>query len=395
MKKYLLFFIVAFIIGGNFLSSSAFAQTLEQTPLYEENNFVVSSTSSIPLDNFSRARVIAIIEEGETEIEEGVKQSYQKLEVEITSGNEKGKRVFIDNGLSFVIGQYRRFEIGEIVILNKPAQAIRQDFYYIADVYRLPGLILIIFIFFILAILFGRRRGISSVIGMIFSILVIFYFLIPRILHGGNPLLITLFGSIIILFFSLYLAHGFNKRTSVALLSSVVTLGFTVFINLIFASITKLSGIGTEEAFYLQFDNSTLNLKGVLLSGIIISVLGILDDITTGQTAAIGEISKANHLLPFSELYKRGLVVGREHIASLINTLVLAYVGVSFPLILLFTINKTQPLWMILNSNFISEEILRTIVGSCALILAVPISTLFAAYFFSRKNNSAYERDFF
>ena len=111
----------------------------------------------------------------------------------------------------------------------------------------------------------------------------------------------------------------------------------------------------------------------------------MLDDITTVQTATIAELKRANRAFSFADLYRRGIVIGREHIASLVNTLALAYTGASLPLLLLFTLQNNQPLWMVFNSEMITEEILRTLVGSVALILAVPISTIAAAAFFSRR----------
>jgi uncharacterized membrane protein len=119
-----------------------------------------------------------------------------------------------------------------------------------------------------------------------------------------------------------------------------------------------------------------------LLGGIIIGALGVLDDITTGQVAAVEEIHSANPKLPFKELYVRGISVGQEHIASLVNTLVLAYVGASFPLFLLLTINNEVPLWVRFNNEGIAEEVVRTLVGSTALIFAVPIATFLAAFFY-------------
>jgi uncharacterized membrane protein len=222
-------------------------------------------------------------------------------------------------------------------------------------------------------------------------VVVIFYFLIPRIVDGGNPLITTLVASFFIMILSLYLAHGLNKRTSIALISGMITLVFTVIIDIFFVKITHLSGLGTEEAFYLQLDNIHLDLKSLLLSGIIIGVLGVLDDVTTAQAATVEELHEANPALSFIELYKRGISVGKEHIASLVNTLVLAYVGVSFPLILLFTVSRNQPMWVIFNSNLIAEEVVRTIVGSCALILAVPITTFLAARFFGTMDKNKEE----
>ena len=134
-------------------------------------------------------------------------------------------------------------------------------------------------------------------------------------------------------------------------------------------------------------DGNSIDVRGLLLGGILIGVLGVLDDITTAQAAAIEEISLANDKLGFRELYRRGISIGKEHIASLVNTLVLAYVGASFPVVLLYMLHKNIPMWLLLNSNFIAEEIIRTVVGSTALVLAVPLTTVMSAYFFSQKSN--------
>jgi uncharacterized membrane protein len=184
---------------------------------------------------------------------------------------------------------------------------------------------------------------------------------------------------------SLYLAHGFSKRTSIAVASTVIAIVVSALLAILFVDLTKIAGLGSEEALYLQVANlGKINLKGLLLGGIIIGSLGVLDDITTAQTATVEEISAANNKLDFAELYRRGTSVGREHILSLINTLVLAYAGSSFPLFILIVRNTTEPLWVVLNSEPIVEEIVRTIVGSATLMFAVPISTVLAAYFYSR-----------
>jgi uncharacterized membrane protein len=386
MKKINFIVFISISIFCSFFSRASLAQTdyvsddVQTNPDISLNN----SKNTETLDTFFRAKVRKILEEGEKNIEGGEKIKYQKIEAELLTGPDKGKVINIDNGVSFVIGKYEPVKQGQIIVLDKPANSGRDDFYYIVDSYRINRLFLIVLIFFGLAIFFGRKKGFSSIVGLVFSVVVIFYFMIPKIVEGSNPLVVTLCGSFVIMVFSLYLAHGFNKRTSVALLSSVLTLIIAVGINLMFVYYTKLSGAGSEESVYLQVTNNAIDLKLLLLSGIIIGVLGVLDDVTTGQAAIIDELHDANPNLSFRELYTRGLSVGREHIASLINTLVLAYVGVSFPLILLFTIQKSQPLWLTLNSNFIAEEIVRTAVGSSALILAVPITSILAAYFLGK-----------
>jgi uncharacterized membrane protein len=165
---------------------------------------------------------------------------------------------------------------------------------------------------------------------------------------------------------------------------TLITLGISVFVAVKIVSWTHLFGTGSEDALLLQSLSGNVNLRGLLLGGMILGLLGVLDDVTTGQAAIVEELRDANPALSVKELYRRGLSVGREHITSLINTLFLAYTGATLPLFLLFTLNQGQPFWMIVNSEQISDEIVRTVVGSSCLILAVPITTLLAAYFFGK-----------
>ena len=332
-------------------------------------------------DEYSIAKVIRIVEEGTTELG-GVPQEYQKVEVEIERGKEAGKKVTIAHGFEITLRSYQKVVLNEKVVLLKNVGVDGEANYYIADHYRLPSLLWVVAIFFALVVFFGRWRGFTSIIGIVVSIVVLTTFIIPRILNGGNPLGMSIVGAVIIALISLYVAHGFSRRTSIALASTLITLGLAAGLAMLFVMLGRLSGVGSEEAYYLQFGNlENLNLKGLLLGGIIIGALGVLDDITTGQTAAVEKIHKANPALSRLELVKRGLKVGREHIASLVNTLVLAYAGASFPLLLLFSMNDAVPLWLTFNSEMIAEEVIRTLVGSSALVLAVPIATALAARF--------------
>jgi len=220
------------------------------------------------------------------------------------------------------------------------------------------------------------------VIGLLVSVGVLLFFIVPRIASGSDPLLTSLIGSYVIACTSLYLAHGFKKRTTIALLSTCITLALAAIAAVLSVKFTMLFGMGSEESMYLQTGQfAGVNLRGLLIGGFIIGALGVLDDMTTAQTAAIDEVSKANPSLTFQELKNAGFSVGKEHIASLINTLALAYVGASLPLMLLFQENSGLPLWMVVNSETIAEEIVRTLVGSTTLLLAVPISTWCGAYF--------------
>lgn len=248
--------------------------------------------------------------------------------------------------------------------------------------YRLPWVFGLMLAFFVLAIIFAGRTGFTSIIGLAVSILILALFVVPMVGSGHNPLAVSLAGAVAIACTSLYLAHGFSYRTTIALLSTLVTLALSLALSILAVRLTQLAGNGAEEALYLQLGTlQDVNLRGLLLGGIVIGALGVLDDITTTQTAAINEIKRANPRIGRAQLYKAGLSVGREHIASLVNTLALAYVGASLPLLLLFWSGVDAPWWVILNNESIVEEIVRTLVGSMTLTLAVPISTWFACRF--------------
>lgn len=334
--------------------------------------------TTINKDQYFKAIVVSIIEEGTKSLGGVYNQLFQKVKVELTTGEEKGQTKELTYGENFEIKEYQKLKAGEKVVVLK-SQTGEVVEYYLVDKYRLPSAAVILAIFLALAIFLGRLKGLSAIVGLGLSIWLLVGFVMPRIMAGADPLLTSVIGAVVIAIISLYMAHGFSKRTGVALLSTIITLGLATGLATLFVSLAKLTGLGTEEAFYLQAGAiNTINVRGLLLGAIIIGTLGILDDITTSQAAAIDELNKANPNLSYSQLYNHGISVGREHIASLVNTLALAYVGASFPLLLLFTTNTDQPLWLLLNSEVVMEEVIRTLVGSTALLLAVPITTFLA-----------------
>jgi uncharacterized membrane protein len=331
-------------------------------------------------DFFYRGRVVEIIRERD---EDAIvrHQFVQVVRVRIGPGAKTVEAEFTDVSAD----RARRLSPGDLVVVAGSMEG-GGTAYYVTDRYRLPVLSIAVAIFFALAILFGRRRGTAAIVGLGITALVLTRFVVPAIVQGSNPLAVSLLGALIIALTSIYLAHGLSLRTSIAVGSTLVTLVIAWGMAIVFVASGKLFGLGSEEAVYLQLAPlEQLNLQGLLLGGIILGALGVLDDITTAQSAAVDELRKANPALGARELYRRGLSVGTEHITSLVNTLFLAYAGASLPLFILFTIYNDMPLWVTLNSEFIAEEVIRTVVGSVALILAVPITTAAAAAIFSRR----------
>lgn len=352
----------------------------EQAEL-EREGFILDP-STLPDDEFFRAKVLEIVSEGSEEIPGAYTEEFQEVRLRILNGSEKGSEQTVLHGGILTVDQFQKVKVGETVVLLKSYKVDGSSQYIIIDHYRLNGLLWILAILIVLVIYFSRLKGVGAVFGLGFSIFILAKWIVPQILEGGNPITVALFGTLLIAGVSIYLAHGFTLRTSIAMLATVITLGSTLVFSEIFVRFAHLFGRGTDAAFYLQIgETGAINLRGLLLAGILIGTLGVLDDITTAQASIVGELRRANPNLKPRELYARALVVGKEHISSLVNTLVLAYAGASLPLFVLFG-GEAQggPLWMVVNSEMIAEEVVRTIIGSIALVLAVPVTTILAAH---------------
>lgn len=356
-------------------------------------SFPTSTNDETPTestDEFYQAKILRVTDE----IEDpgygpgtGTDTFTQLLDVEILTGPDKGVTMSSTNQIPLADKSFKKLNPGDHIVIGKTNMG-NEIQYYISDIYRLNSLWIVLVIFIGITLLLTKFQGLKAFAGLFASFVVITWYILPQILHGGNPTLVSIIGTTIIAATSLYIAHGFHRRTSIAFVGTLISIALAVTLSYIFVRVTHLFGMGSEEAFYLQFAPGTsINLRGLLLGGIIIGVLGILDDITTAQAAVVEQIYHANPTLSSGQLYKRGSVVGREHILSLVNTLVLAYTGASLPLILLFKIYQ-RPIWVTLNSEIIMEEIVRMLIGSITLIIAVPITTFIAAEYYNRRKPS-------
>ncbi len=344
-----------------------------------------NALKALPPDEYYAGRVTSV-DDGEVKDVGGVKVSFRKFVIAITNGREKGRIVTVDDNDLDTAVKGAPIRIGDKVALVKTVGFDGASSYHIADRYRVNALVWMALLFFLAATAFGGRRGFTSAFGLGATVLIIVGWAVPRIMAGGAVFPTILAATVAAALLSLYLAHGFNVRTTLALAGTLITLALSVAIEHLYVGKAWLMGLGSEDAFFLQGSGvGNIDLKGLLLGGILLGVLGILDDVTTAQVAVVEELKAANPKFGFRDLYKRGLSVGKEHIASLTNTLFLAYAGASLPLFLLFAINKGQPLWFVVNSEIIAEEIVRTLVGSVCLILAVPISTFIAARWFATR----------
>ncbi len=325
-----------------------------------------------------QARVTQIVDDGKINLN-GKDQLYQVMNVEVLEGDYKGMSFQIDYGKHQVRSDDFRFVVGDKVYVEvdkTPTGELRA--FYIDYVRSQPMLILLIA--FVLAILImGRWKGLGSLIALGVSMVMIIGYVIPHILAGEDPVKVSLIGSIILLGLTLYLTYGWNLKTHASVLSMMLALMLTGALSVLFVYLTRLTGYGDENTLFLMQSSSIqIDPRGLLLGGMIIGALGVLDDLVTSQSAAVVEIHDANPALGFRQTFERAMRIGQDHVAATVNTLVLAYTGASLPLLLIFTLGNGSFSYFI-NSEFLAEEIVRTLVGSMGLIAAVPISTLIAA----------------
>ncbi len=327
------------------------------------------------------AEIIEVLGEQVTEDEIFI----QTLELEFIKGSLEGEKIIIDNDESNRVS-HRVFEAGDKVVVT---HIKGQDIFYIADYVRSTALLWVFMIFILLVLFITGLQGLGALVGMFLSFVIIFKLILPMILNGTDPVLAAIFGAIFIIPLTFYFSHGANRKTTIAVVGTMITLVIAGILATVFADIGNLTGLASEETTFLKLGTAqNINFKGLVLAGMIISILGILDDITIAQAAIVEQLKIANKKMSFGELYRRSMRVGRDHISSMINTLILVYTGASLPLLLLF-LDRSQNFMDIINYEFIAEEIIRTFVGSISLILAVPITTLLAAFIVSKSKKTA------
>ncbi|RJP51920.1 MAG: YibE/F family protein [Anaerolineaceae bacterium] len=330
-----------------------------------------------------RAEVLQIIEEGQIDLG-GNLQTYQVARVNILEGQYEGIMMEIDYGRRQVRSDDYLLKPGDkiLVSISKTPENVVNA--YFADYVRTTPILWLTVIFALAIIFISQWKGVRALISMAFSLYVIIGYIIPQILTGNDPLRVSIVGSALLLGVTLYLTYGWTLKTHAAVLSMVIVLLLTGALSGLFVVFAKLNGSGDENVMFLmQLMETPINLRGLLLGGMIIGALGVLDDLVTTQASAVFELHHANPSLGFRGLYNASMRIGQDHVAATVNTLVLAYAGASLPMMLMFSLGQGDYGYLI-NFSFIAEEIVRTLVGSLGLIAAVPITTSIAIFLAQR-----------
>ncbi|KNB49082.1 membrane protein [Streptomyces caatingaensis] len=304
--------------------------------------------------------------------------------VEVTSGPDQGR--------SFTEVVHpdapRQYAVGQGVVLAYAPKAPENLRYSVTDVDRDVPMALLAGVFALAVVVIGRLRGVFALVALAISFGVLTLFILPAILQGSDPLLVAVVGGGAIMLIALYLCHGVNARTSVAVLGTLTSLAAIGLLGAGFIDWAHLTGNTDDQTGLVHGLYPGIEIKGLLLAGIIIGSLGVLDDVTVTQTSAVWELKEADPHASWRKLYGAAMRIGRDHIASVVNTLVMAYAGASLPLLLLFSIADSG-VGTVATSEVVAEEIVRTLVGSIGLVLSVPVTTVLAALVVSADRQTA------
>lgn len=331
-------------------------------------------------------RVIEISESGEKIVGDR-RFSYQVLEILINRGSLAGSQIQVlnESGLdanNLTVVNYRAYQVGDRLRIYTDFNQEEERFFLIEGVVKRQALLFLLILFVIAVLVVTGGLGLLALLGLIISFLVISRVLIPMVLAGRPPMLSALISSLLIIPASFYLTHGLKKKTHSAVLATVISLLITMLLAFYFVNLTNLTGFASEEAAFVStMSQGKIDLLSLLFASIMIGALGVLDDVTIGQASVIEELRSANPKLNSWALFIRSMKVGRDHVSSMINTLILVYAGSAMPLLILF-FDGQHSFIDVVELEIVAEEIVRTLVSSLGLMLAVPLTTFLSVFIF-------------
>lgn len=332
-----------------------------------------------PSNEVVRAEVLQILDTFERDIPgTDAAAEVQRLRIELLGGERAGDIVVFEN-------EAVPLQTGDTFFLNRQTTINGDELFLYKDFDRRWQLAALGVLFLILMLGFGGWQGARALGSLALSVGAIMFVLVPALLAGYNPALVSLLVAGVILAIVLFGTHGWRPHVISAFVGTwsavIVTCGMAAW----WVSTLRLSGFGSDASVYLNFaTDGTLDFAGLLLGAIIIGILGVLDDVSITQASVVQELKAANPALGWRELYTRAIRVGRDHVSSLVNTLALAYVGVALPLVL-FLATSNAPVGELINQEIVAAELTRIIIGSIGLILAVPLTTVMAAWWFGTR----------
>jgi uncharacterized membrane protein len=350
--------------------------------------------SHLESDLIFEAKVVEVIDDG-VELFNDLEAEFQLLRVQLKTDFENDQLIVKHGGIP--VANFESYQVGDRVFIKFSKPLAELDLQEVIDISqanivtraRYQDLLVIFLIFIALVLIVNRFKGVRSILSLALSFFVIFQIVLPMLLKGVDPILAALVLVLLIIPISFYLTHGFKKKTHVATVATVIALLISTLLAMTFISTTHISGLSSEEVGFLSVERpDQINLEGLFLAGIIIGLLGTLDDVTITQAGVVFGLKKNKPSLSFRKLYSEAMEIGQDHISSMVNTLILVYTGASLPLLLLF-INNPHPLAYVMSQEIVVEEIVRMMIGSTGLIFAAPLTTFLAVLLANKEQLSA------
>ncbi len=326
-----------------------------------------------------KAEVLEVVEQFEQAII-GTEASttVQILRVELKAGEREGEVVRLEHDLGIL-------EAGDPIYVNRMLTIDGTEYFLFKDVARGQALLTLVGLLVLVTVIFAGVKGVKALLSLVLSLCAIIFILVPALLSGYSPALVSFLVAVVILAIILFFTHGLKPYVFLAFSGTILAVLVTCLLALGFTEWMHFTGFSADASVYLNFaTGGKLDMSGLLLGAIIIGLLGVLDDVAITQASVVQELKAANSALRLRELYERAIKVGKDHIGSLINTLALAYVGTSLPLILLL-VKTSSSLEFTFNQELVAAELARLFIGSIGLVLTVPLTTLIAAWYFGQK----------
>ncbi len=366
MRKKILYVFILSVVGVSFVLVSRFVFLRTPSTSYENASHEV----------YEVALVLALEEKN---VNEETHLHEQKVSLRILSGQYKGQEIRTTQHYSGVPGLDLEIQKGDKVVLYLETYKDELEDIYISDMYRLDWTLAIVILFVLLLLIVGGWKGFKSLIALGITILSIFEILIPSIVLGYNPLLVTIIISSFVTIFTMLMIADFSTKSVAATLGTVSGVIIAGFLAIGVGYLTHLTGVSSEESRSILLSPTlSVDLKGLLFAGILIGAIGAIMDVSMSISSSIHEIFKANPNSTIKSLFTSGMNVGRDIMGTMSNTLILAYTGGALPLLFMYSAYKVS-FMKILNLELITTEILRAIVGSIGLIMSVPLTSLIAS----------------
>jgi len=338
---------------------------------------------SEPDSELFEAQVVQVVEQRDVPRSDGSRDIQQRLRLKALTGKIAGREFEFDGIGEIDAVAANTYRAGDRVMANRQIEPDGTEDFYVVDFVRRWPLFWLAVLFVAAVVAVSAGKGLRSLIGLAVSFAGIMGIAVPLIFRGWSPLWVGVLTAAAIFVVLVYLSEGLARKTHLAVFSAFVSLALTAILAVAFTHWARLTGMAQEETMFLiGLGKKGIDFSGLFLAGVMIGTLGVLDDMILGQIEAVSQIKAANPALPPERVAVLAMRVGRTHIGAMVNTLFLAYAGASLPLLLLFSVNQPPFLTFsqVVNNEVVASEIVRTLVGSIGLALAMPIATYLAAY---------------